>query len=110
MNGKTWMPTAAGILDIVAGCLGLFVALLLVFLAAAGPIVPDIPPYVSSVLGALTVPMAILGILAIVGGIYALKRKIWGLALAGSIAAFFCSWILGLLAVIFIAVSKKEFA
>ena len=109
-NGKTWMPTAAGILDIVAGCLGLFAALLFVFLAAAGPIIPDVPAYISSIFGVLAFPLAIVGILAIVGGIYALKRKIWGLALAGSIAAFLSSWILGLVAIIFTALSKNEFA
>jgi hypothetical protein len=49
------------------------------------------------------------GILAIVGGIYALQRKIWGLALAGSIAAFFPSWILGIAAIVLTALSKNEF-
>ena len=53
--------------------------------------------------------VAIIGILAIVGGIYALRRKIWGLALAGSIAAFFPSWILGLTAIVLTALSKNEF-
>ena len=49
-------------------------------------------------------------ILAIVGGIYALQRKIWGLALAGSIAAFFTpSWVLGVAAIVFTALSKNEF-
>jgi len=45
-----------------------------------------------------------------VGGIYALQRKIWGLALAGSIAAFFSpSWVLGVAAIVFTALSKNEF-
>ena len=32
-------------------------------------------------------PSLVLGIIAILGGIYALRRRIWGLALAGSICA-----------------------
>jgi hypothetical protein len=71
--------------------------------------VPDIPPYLFPIFTALALPFAVVGILAIVGGIYALQRKIWGLALAGSIAAFFPSWILGIAAIVFIALSKNEF-
>jgi hypothetical protein len=41
-------------------------------------------------LGAIMgIPMIILGVVAIVGGIYALKRRIWGLALTGSISVPF---------------------
>ena len=49
------------------------------------------------------------GILAIVGGTYALRRKKWGVALAGSIAAFFGQSPLGVAAIIFTALSKNEF-
>jgi hypothetical protein len=45
----------------------------------------------------------------IIAGIYALQRKKWGLALAGSIVAIFGSSIMGVLATIFIALSKDEF-
>jgi hypothetical protein len=133
--GKTWMPTTAGILDIIAGSWGLILALLFALLAGILAIIagrwnlilallfallggvmrfvpdipPDIPPYLFPIFTALSLPFAIVGILAIVGGIYALQRKIWGLALAGSIAAFFPSWILGLPAIVFTALSKKEF-
>jgi hypothetical protein len=108
-NNKTWMPTVAGILDIIAGSWGLILALLFVFLGVVMRSVPDIPPYLFPIFTALAVPFAIVGILAIVGGIYALQRKIWGLALAGSIAAFFPSWILGIAAIVFTALSKNEF-
>jgi hypothetical protein len=51
---------------------------------------------------------SVLGIVAIVGGISALRRKRFGLSLAGAICAL-PSIILGILAVVFIAVGKREF-
>lgn len=106
---KTWMPTVAGILDIIAGSWGVILALIFIFIGGVLRFVPDIPPYLFPIFTALSLPFAIVGILAIVGGIYALKRKIWGLALAGSIAAFFPAWILGLTAIVLTALSKNEF-
>ena len=48
------------------------------------------------------------GILALISGIYSLESKKWGLVLLGSICAIICG--LGILSVIFISMSKKEFA
>ena len=47
----------------------------------------------------------------IVGGIFALRRRVWGLALAGAICAFLvpAGFILGILAIIFVAMGKREF-
>jgi hypothetical protein len=54
--------------------------------------------------------MIILGIVAIIGGIYAIQRKLWGMALAGAICAIIGpSALLGILAIIFIAIGKPEF-
>ena len=51
------------------------------------------------------------GIIAIVGGIFTLRRRVWGLALAGAICASlsFVSWMIGIPAVILVATSKNEF-
>jgi len=106
---KTWMPTTAGILDIVAGSFGLIFSLMFVFMGGILRAVPDVPPFMGPVFMGMAGPFIILSILAIVGGIYALQRKIWGLALAGSIAAFFPSWPLGAAAIVFTALSKNEF-
>jgi hypothetical protein len=106
---KTWMPTTAGILDIIAGSLGLIAALVFIFVGGLMRFMPDVPTLIWPIFTALAVPFAIIGILAIVGGVYALRRKLWGLALAGSIAAFFPSWILGIAAIVFTILSKKEF-
>ena len=106
---ETWMPTTAGILDIIAGSCGLICALVFVSLGGIMRFVPNVPTYLWPIFTALAVPLALIGILAIIGGIYALRRKTWGLALAGSIAAFFPSWILGLTAIVLTALSKDEF-
>ena len=61
-------------------------------------------------LGAIGAPVIVLGIVAILGGIYALRRRIWGLALAGSICALIGPWfILGILAIVFVSLGKREF-
>jgi hypothetical protein len=50
----------------------------------------------------------ILGILSVVGGISAVKRKSFGLSLAGAICAI-PSGLLGILTIIFVALGKREF-
>jgi hypothetical protein len=52
--------------------------------------------------------LGVLGIVAVVGGISAIRRKRFGLSLAGAICAL-PSVFLGILAVIFVALGKKEF-
>jgi hypothetical protein len=102
---KTWKPTVGGILAIIAGAL----QVILGTLGSAGV------GFLGGIFGmgwlsAIFAPLIVFGIIAIVGGIYALLRKIWGLALAGSICALVGPWfILGLLAIIFVSLGKGEF-
>jgi hypothetical protein len=113
---KTWKPTAAGVLTIIAGVLGLLIALAVaVGLGIAGTLAGLIPGFPgASFLALVAIPGIILSIIAIVGGIYALRRSLWGLALAGAICAFFAlpglGWILAILAVIFVSLGKREFS
>ena len=114
---KTWKPTAAGILTIISGFLGLLIAIALaVGLGIAGTLVGMIPGFPGAwLLAAVAVPGIILSIVAIVGGIYAIKRSAWGLALAGAICALlftlpFLGWILAILAIIFVSLGKREFS
>jgi hypothetical protein len=79
---RTWKPIAAGILCIIAGVIGLIPAMAVALLfVGASSMFGDIP----SMIFALPIPLILFGILPIVGGIYALRRRRWGLALAGSI-------------------------
>ena len=87
----TWKPTTGGILSIIAGSIGIITAFDLLVRHAP----------VRSIL------LLLLGIVAIIGGVFALKRKVWGLALTGAICALF-NWagVLGILAIIFVAIAR----
>ena len=120
---KTWKPLVAGILDIVGGSLRVLGAIgVIVGIIFFMPLYTNFGPGPVPGLGRWLVPgvieiimiiavvfLLIIGILPIVGGIYSLQRRKWGLALAGSIAAIFGSSIMGILATIFVALSKDEF-
>lgn len=109
MENKTWKPTTAGILSIIAGVIQTISGIVV---AVVGGTIAGLPtvPIMSQIFGIIAIPIIILGIVAIVGGIYALKRKVWGLALAGCICSLFCpGFILGILAIIFVAMGKGEF-
>jgi hypothetical protein len=64
---------------------------------------------ISLIYGGLGIFYALIGVLAIVGGVYALKRRNWGLALTGAIAANFVFMPFGVVAVIFTTLAKSEF-
>ncbi|HXZ29808.1 MAG TPA: hypothetical protein VEG43_01435 [Dehalococcoidia bacterium] len=104
---KTWKPTVGGILAIISGAFEV-IAFLVLFVFFIPP-----PPFFVGwpLLGPVGTMLIVLvvGIIAIVGGICALLRKTWGLALAGSICALPAGVILGVLAIIFIVLGKREF-
>jgi len=108
---KTWKPPVTGILNIISGALGLIGGLGLV---SVGIIIgefgtPDSLPITLVFLLTLGIPLIVLGALAIAGGVFALKRRIWGLGLAGSISATLFSPVMGIAAIIFTVLSKSEF-
>ncbi len=119
---KTWKSTTAGILTIISGALnglmaiGIIVAI--IFVGSLSPIIMDyIPPEDAPFIMPLVVPILI-GVLVlsiaatvfpIIGGVFALQRRRWGWALAGSIIAIFRTFILGLLATIFVSMARDEF-
>ena len=101
---RTWKPTVGGILAIIGGAIGTILGLVIATVGSIGWFFGV--PWVS----AIGAPLIILGIIAIVGGTYALRRRIWGLALAGAICALIGPWgLLGLLAIIFVSLGKGEF-
>lgn len=112
---ETWKPRAGGILNIISGALALiwFIMLLIGITVTSGalgiPGIESVPSFVPVILWIIAIPTLVIGILALIGGIFALQRKKWGLVLAGSIVSIFSFFILGILAVIFIAQSKDEF-
>jgi len=110
------MPPTAGILSIIGGAVGIIMGFTMGALIGgmmSGMMGPygGMYPGMGWLGGGFGIPSIIFGVVAIIGGIYALKRRVWGMALAGAICALF-SWagILGVLSIIFVSISKKEFA
>ncbi len=135
---KTWRTTTAGILLIIAGAIGIarggfmmvlggivgrltgvsaeLSDLMSEWLGAFVPGTVDIPLLVTRVISISSYVLTVIGIVSLafgivslVGGIQAIRRKVWGLALAGSILAIPASPVLGILSIIFVSTGKKEF-
>jgi len=111
-------PVVAGVLSIISGVIGIFtgVTLLLfsVFFIYLESFPMDVPhdfPFVLLQVVSMTwgIILLVLAIVAIIGGIYALQRKLWGLALAGSIASMLVFFPTGIVAVIFVSLAREEF-
>jgi len=110
--GGAWMPLTAGILDLVAGVPALLIGILVAAgLGALGRLIGRLSGVagVGVIMGAIGVALIIFALIAIVGGVFALRKRTWGLALAGSIFALFCAWILGIPAIVFTVMGKKHF-
>lgn len=110
---KTALPIAGGALLIVAGILGIIQWALL--LAAGGAAVGvGLPIDVAGIILVCGSIGVIFSLIALVGGVFAIQRKMWGLALAGGILGlftlgFFIGSILALIGLILVAVARKEF-
>jgi hypothetical protein len=117
----------AGILSIVSGGLGIGTALVYVIMIVFSSLVMRMPGFMPNTpgpdnyTGGIMFTMMIImysifaavfiiaGILAIIGGVFALKRKKWGLALTGSIASIIAFMACGIASIIFIIMGKEEF-
>lgn len=103
------MPTVAGILGIIGGTLTLvFVMIVVVFGSTIGKFFGFGVTWEWST---FAIPLIASASIAITGGVCALRRRLWGLALAGSIGALIGPWgIFGILAIIFVSLGKVEFS
>jgi hypothetical protein len=112
----------AGILSIISGVFAvlgagwLFVAIFFFrfLLNQTIPLDEQMPQAVFTIMaafyGIIGFVLFLIGALAIGGGIFALRRKNWGLALAGAITATIAFFPTGIAAVILIAIGQQEFA
>jgi len=122
-NSRSGLLSAGGVLSIIGGVLELIGGGIAVGIGIqniiGGPFwfIPDIPWFpgkeiVAGVIPAIIIIVGIvilaLGAIGVAGGISAVNRKRFGLSLAGAICILPTA-ILGILAVIFVSVSKKEF-
>lgn len=117
----------AGIMSIISGALGalggLMIAVLSVVMLSAieqtiaqqpsarggGPMPADILKVFQAIYVGSGVVYALIGVVGIIGGIFALKRKHWGLALAGAIAGSIVFYPVGIVGVIFASMAHPEF-
>jgi len=135
---KTWKPTTAGILNLISGAMGIAGGVTTIILGGfvgrlgglsaeisdalsewAGAWIPkatdlqslitEVAGISSAILMAAGIALLVFGVIALIGGIYAIKRQKWGLALAGSILALPAGGILGILAIIFVSLGRREF-
>ena len=90
-QAKTWKTKAAGVLAIVSGVLAVsqWVTVAVLEVMALGWLPMGTLAGLGAVVAAAFTIAIGAGIVAIVGGVFALKRRRWRLALAGSICAIF---------------------
>jgi len=121
-NSKSGLLTAGGVLSIIGGGLqaiggGIVVGIVIHYLIG-GPLwpLPDIPlswgeivlDFLPAIVIIVGIVVLVLGAIGIAGGVSALNRKSFGLSLAGAICIL-PTTLFGILAIIFVAASKKEF-
>ncbi len=116
----TWKPIMAGILDIISGAIGMvggvyFVVLSSVFRAmhevmGMDPALIQQTEIIISRLFAVPFVLVFIGIISIIGGVYALQRRIWAFALAGAITSCIVFPFFGLPAIILTGLAQEEFS
>jgi len=97
----------AGGWSIVSGVIGFLEVLVIVLtIWYFSDLGKDRQASINTIIGSF---LAFLSALAVTGGVFALKKKYWGLALAGAIAGIFTFFPFGVVATIFAAIAKPEF-
>lgn len=103
---KTQLSLAAGIINIAAGGLSLVSLLfMVVFLFIMSGSEEGMPFFVVLIPLAMLIP----GVLAVVGGIFALRRRSWVMALIGSIGLILTSTVAGVAALVLTVMARDEF-
>jgi hypothetical protein len=114
-----WMPAAAGILSILSGIIGIIATafIITVSIAFGDEIAAEVMSSFGvwdigiplTVIWLVAIPLLVISLLAIIGGSFAINKKNWALALTGAVFSIVPMQVIGILAVIFIVISKKEF-
>jgi hypothetical protein len=112
---KSPLPVAGGALILVSGILGI---IWWGFIIAAGTTGAGMIPGLGSSIANIIIVCGAIGIifslLAVMGGVMGIMRKMWGLAIVGGIfgllsIGYFLGSILGLVGLILVAISKEHF-
>jgi putative membrane protein len=107
---RTTSPVIAGVMNIVIGSLNLLLVLgvIIVISWVSNDYYFDVE--VIPFLWAAFIVLLIFSVPSIIGGVYALQRKNWVMALIGSITSFLSWNLIGLIPLILVIISKNEFA
>jgi len=108
---KSSKPVWGGILTLLSAAMAIFGALnyAIGFFDQPGIGKGDIPPFVPSIIFGVPMMSIVIGVLALAGGIFAMRRKRWKWALTGAIAAALSLLPLGIAAIVLITISRDEF-
>jgi hypothetical protein len=110
------MPKIAGLLNLIAGAIGILGSLIAVVLFSFVINPQDIARleyfnFNHPVVRVFVISYLVVNLFAIVAGVVAIKRQFWGVALAGAICSILSpwSWPLGIASIVFLSLSKNEF-
>jgi hypothetical protein len=119
-SGKSMI---GGILSIVSGAIGIILGIgLIVFIvffmgiftdpsfSQGEPLLEQMSALMIGMYSAMGGIGILLSILAIIGGVFALKKKYWGWALAGAIASTIIFFPCGIAAIILISLAYPEYS
>ncbi|MEM0344062.1 MAG: zinc ribbon domain-containing protein [Thermoplasmata archaeon] len=117
---KSVLSLVGGILILLAGLMGLAMGAMMLAinvedLEQYGVDVAGLTDMIEGILTACGVIWAILGIIALIGGVFGVMRKHWGLAVLGGvigllvIGPYFLGSIFSLIGLILVIVAKKDF-
>ena len=116
------IPLIGGVLVMISGIIGILTGLILVVAASTivdmlrGIYGTEILDTVEGVLVTCGVIWFVIGLVALIGGVFAIRRRKWSIAVVGgvfgllTIGPYFFGSILGLIGLILIAISKHEFS
>jgi uncharacterized membrane protein len=107
---RTSSPVIAGVMNIVIGALNLLGVLGIVVIIALLSNDYYFDEITMPFLWVVFFVLLIFSVPSIIGGVYALQRKNWVLALIGSITSFLSWNVIGLIPLILVIISKDEFA
>jgi len=103
------MPVIGGVLILIAGLIELGYGGLLVAGGSAADTIPIVGGDIGDILTVCGAIVIICGIVALLGGVFAIQRKRFGLAVLGGILGLLGWFIPGLIGLILVAISRKEF-
>jgi len=108
---KTAKPVVGGILIIIGALAGIISGAILIWGGAMFLEIPVVGGDVAGILATCGIVWLVFGLIGLLGGIFAMMRKHFGLAIVGGVFSLLSGYIIfGLIGLILVAISKNEFS